>query len=563
MPSIIRKIKKGKAYYYAVQSKRVDGKPRIVWQKYLGSVETLIKRCDKSQAILPSETVLFEAGGVATLLGIAKRLGLVDLIDRIVPKREQGPSIGQYILLAALNRILDPLSKSQIGEWYQGTVLQRLWKFSSDAFTSQRYWDHMDIISEEAMDQIQNFLAEQVRKEFKIESQPLLYDTTNFFTYIDSRNDRNTLAKRGKNKQKRSDLRQVNLALLTTSNFQIPLLHKCYDGNIPDVKFFPEIVRELLSRHSAIFGSIGDATLVFDKGNLSEKTREQLLYSGTYFVAGLKAEVFPELFGSPIEKFQEALKMPGTKFYETEVELDGRSCKAVVSYSESYFTEQLASLTTTMTKCQNKLKDLNENLLSWTEAKKTKGPRPTLAQTKIRIKEILSPQHMQDLFTVTVEEHEKLLCLYYSVNRKELDRITSLRLGRTLLITNRKNWLPTEVISTYRSLEHIEEAFKHMKNRDYLRWQPAFHWTDQKIKVHTFYCVLALLLATLARKTAWEGGVELSLHALLDDLSSMKEVALFYPEKGKLKAQFTMNKMSPRQKKLADLFGTAEILATG
>ncbi len=103
-----------------------------------------------------------------------------------------------------------------------------------------------------------------------------------------------------------------------------------------------------------------------------------------------------------------------------------------------------------------------------------------------------------------------------------------------------------------------------MKNRDYLRWQPAFHWTDQKIKVHTFYCILALLLATLARKMAWEAGIETSLAGLLDDLSKMKEVALLYPDdSGKLKAQFTMNRMSPRQKKLAELFGIGEILVGG
>jgi hypothetical protein len=63
---------------------------------------------------------------------------------------------------------------------------------------------------------------------------------------------------------------------------------------------------------------------------------------------------------------------------------------------------------------------------------------------------------------------------------------------------------------------------------------------------------------------AWEAGVELTMPALLDELSSMKEIALLYPDKtGKLKACFTMNKMSPRQKKLADLFDIAEVLAAG
>jgi transposase len=564
MPSIIKKTKKGKAYYYAVQCKRVNGKPRIAWQKYLGSVEAIIKRSEQNLAPLPTETVLFEAGGVAALLSIATRLGLIDLINRIVPKRDQGPSVGHYVVLAALNRALDPLSKSQIGDWYHNTVLQRLWGFSSEVFNSQRYWDHMDMISEDSIDKIQNFLTERARKEFSLETQSLLYDTTNFFTHIDTHNNRNTIAQRGKNKQKRADLRQVNLALLTTRDFQIPLFHKAYEGNTPDIKFFPEVVTDLLSRHSAVFGPLSDATLVFDKGNFSEESKEQLLYSGTYFVAGLKAEVHPEIFAAPIDQFENALTMPGTKFYESTIEVHGKSCKAVVSYSESFFTQQLASLSVTMTKCQERLKELHGYLLSWTNEKKPKGSRPTKAKVKEKLKQILSPQHMESVFTVNLVEVGNLPCIHYSVNRQELDKITATRLGRTLLLTNRQSWLPTEIITTYRDLANIEEAFKNMKNRDYLRWQPAFHWTDQKIKAHSLYCVIALLLATLARKMAWEAGQEVSLPALLDDLSAMKEVALLYSDQGnKLKAHFTMNSMTPRQKKFAEIFGIGEILVAG
>ncbi len=563
MPSIIKKLKKGKAYYYAVQSKRVNGKPRIVWQKYLGSVEAIIKMCKENLTPLPSEITLFEAGGVAALLSVATKLGLIDLINEIAPKRKQGPSVGHYIVLAALNRVLDPQSKSQIGDWYHSTVLQRLWNFSSETFTSQRFWDHMGMISEDAIDKIQNFVALRVKKEFKIDMQSLLYDSTNFFTYIDTHNDRNTIAQRGKNKQKRSDLRQVNLALITTSDFQIPLFHRAYDGNTPDIKFFPEVVQDLLGRHRALCGSFSDATLVFDKGNLSEEMMEKLLYSDTHFVAGLKAETLPEILNLPIDEFQDALKLPGTKYYETKAELSGKTCKIVIVYTESFFTQQLASLTQTMAKCQEKLKKLQSYLLSWTEEKKPKGKRPTKSSVEEKLKNILSAQHMKQVFTIAIKIHGKQPYMRYSVNRNELDRLTSTRLGRTLLVTNRQSLLPYEVISIYRNLVNVEEAFKHMKNRDYLRWQPQFHWTDQKIKVHTLCCVLALLLATLARKTAWEGGCELSLPTLLDELSAMKEVALLYTKNGKLKTQLTMNKMSPRQKKLAELFKIGEILAAG
>ena len=114
------------------------------------------------------------------------------------------------------------------------------------------------------------------------------------------------------------------------------------------------------------------------------------------------------------------------------------------------------------------------------------------------------------------------------------------------------------------SLDAYEDAFKHLKNRQYLHWQPAFHWTDQKIAVHSFYCVLALTLVALARKAADEKGVELSLPKFLDELSEIKEVALLYStEKGKVRTHCTLSKMNPAQKKLAEIFDIGSILAQG
>jgi transposase len=418
----------------------------------------------------------------------------------------------------------------------------------------------MDMISPEAIRTIQDRLAERVRKNFHLETEVLLYDTTNFFTYIDSHNDRNGMAQRGHQKQKRNDLRQVNLALLTTRDFQIPLFHMTYQGNIPDVKFFPEIAQELLKRHSSIFGPLKESMLVFDKGNLSDDSLEKLLYSRILFIAGVKAELLPNVFTVPIEKFQDTIVMPGTKVYERAVEVCGKPCKAIVSYSESFFTQQLSSLTVSMAKCEDKLKMLQKSLLEWALGKKVKGRRPNKRQAQAAVKDILSGQHMSALFTIAWNEFG-LPCFQYSVNRKAFDELVVSRLGRTLLLTNQTNLLPDEAVLTYRDLGHIEEAFKHMKNRDYLRWQPAFHWTDQKLEVHSFYCVLALLLVTLARKSAHAAGIELSLAALLDELSAVREVALMYSQGKKIKTEFTLNRMTSRQKKLADHFEIGNVLA--
>lgn len=558
MATIIKKMKKGKAYYYAVQSARVKDKPRIVWQKYLGSVEAILQRYQEMAPVKPSEVDLFDAGGVATLLKFADRLGLFQLINETIPSKDQGPSLGHYIVLAALNRALEPTSKLQIGDWYRNTVLQRLWGFPSDAFTSQSYWNHMDRISSEDIRKIQDALALNIRKEFRIDTEVLLYDTTNFFTYIATRNDRNEIAQRGRQKQKRNDLRQVNLALLTTTDFQIPLFHTTYQGNIPDVAFFPEITQELLSRRERLFGPCKNAMLVFDKGNLSDDTFGKLLYSDIGFIGGVKADLLPEVFETPADQFKELAFIPGTKAYDHVCEMFGKSCRVVVCYSESFFTQQLNALTGCMAKCEERLKSLQKSLLAPMIGKKT-GRRPTKQHVRATVADILSGQFMKEIYNVE-SNFEGAPYIKYSVNHAALERITKSRLGRTLLFTNRKDLLVEEVIRGYRELSNIEEAFKHMKNRDYLRWQPAFHWTDQKLEVHTLCCVLALLLATLARKAACENGIEVSMTNLLDELSSIKEVALIYSKNGKIHTELTLNRMSPRQKRLAELFDIASVL---
>jgi len=553
MATITKKIKKGRAYYYAVECARVEGKPRIVWQKYLGTIDAIVERAEKAKPTRPKETVIFEAGGVAALLRIAERLKVMGLINKAVPKRDQGPTVGHYMLLAAINRALSPKSKVEIGEWYEETVLRRLWRFPKTAFSSQRFWDHMDMVSEKSIERIQEELVLRIKKEFGIDEQTLLYDTTNFFTFLATTNDRCDVAQRGHSKAKRHDLRQVGLALLVTSEYQVPLFHRVYEGNIPDVSLFPQLAKEMLGRYNKILKTSAGATLVFDKGNVSDDAMEQIVVSDQHFVAAVTANRIPHLLNTPLAQFEELPGLPGTKAFAKEETFWAKKCLFVVTYTESFFTQQLNGLTHNMTKCQKKLFDLEKSLLKWRKGK-ARGKRPTVRGVKASVNRILSPQFMKDLFEIKLEQEKGTPLLKYSVNHHALESLINERLGRTVLVTNRIEWEPKQVINAYRSLTQIEDAFKNMKNIDFLHWQPAYHWTDQKIKVHGFYCVLALLLSTLARKLAVGAGIELALPAMLKELSDIREVAVIYP-KGTMahrKDHITLSRMSPRQRKLAD-----------
>lgn len=562
MTSIIKKVKKGKVYYYAAKSARVNGKPRIVWQKYLGTVDDMIVRAQDNVASKPKEVEIFQAGGVAALLGIANRIKLVEIIDQIVPKRTQAPSVGEYILLATLNRALAPCSKLQMPDWYHKTVLRRLWRYDGSCFTSQRFWDHMDCISDDMIDKIQEGLAARIKAEFKLNPGCLLYDTTNFFTYIATGNKRNTIAKRGRSKAKRHDLRQVGLALLVSSDFQIPLFHRAYEGNRADRGIFPEICSSMKESYKTAFGAISDTTIVFDKGNVAEDALSDIVLSGQHFVCAIPKNTVLEQFEANIDTLKPVEGIPGTKASSFELELGSITYKALLTYSESNFTAQLADITDRLQNSQKALNDFSKELLSQTKKQRPGNGMRTLETVRRRVKDIVSGVYVKNIMRTNVELVEGTFHISYDIDQDRLDHLIKHDLGRTMLLTSRRDWSEREVISAYRGLNRIEGAFKAMKMDDRLHWQPMHHWTDQKIKVHALYCVLALLLASLAHKIVSEAGIDVSLPKMLNELNDIREVALFYSKElsENRTPPIVLSKMTPVQKRLADLFEIGEVL---
>src|SRR5437016_11897091 len=83
----------------------------------------------------------------------------------------------------------------------------------------------------------------------------------------------------------------------------------------------------------------------------------------------------------------------------------------------------------------------------------------------------------------------------------------------------------------YPSHHHVEATISTMKDQHFVGWEPLYHWADQKIRVHAFYCVLALTLAGLLHREAHRAGLELSLGALCRELSSICEIINLYPSR--------------------------------
>src|SRR5207247_8523165 len=100
---------------------------------------------------------------------------------------------------------------------------------------SQRFWDQMDLFEPEHFAPMQRELWRRMHERFPLGEQFLVYDTTNYDTFIHTFNSRPSLPQRGKNKQKRADLRQISLALVVDEERGLPLYYRCYEGHVTDV----------------------------------------------------------------------------------------------------------------------------------------------------------------------------------------------------------------------------------------------------------------------------------------------------------------------------------------
>jgi transposase len=272
MGTIIKKIIHGIPYYYYVESKRVNGRPTLVNQQCLGTAQKLREKVqgdDKSlqeRALYSSE---YDYGMVALLYDLAARLDFVGIIDSFVTKRRQGASVGMYMAIEAINRVVAPSSTTELQKWYQATYLPNMTNVKAPTFTSQNFWNNTSKISEEALEAMDDEIISKMLSVYDIDVSNLIYDATNFFTYIDTKQE-SELAKRGHCKSKRNDLRVVGLSLMVSPDFSIPLIHETYPGNMNDAKQFAYMVNRLKHRCKALTGKDNNVTIVFDRGNNSE-----------------------------------------------------------------------------------------------------------------------------------------------------------------------------------------------------------------------------------------------------------------------------------------------------
>ena len=525
----------GHTYYYLSQWGWRDGKCRRLSQQYLGKLEDFSPRLTGAGPT-PAYAESFDWGRPLALWQAAQRAELIPLADQICPKRQQGLSAGTYLALAAINRAVHPVSKRQLWDWLVKTVLVRVVPgVSEEALRSQRFWDSFEAWETDTLHTLWKGLLQRAVQRENIDLSRLCYDGTNFYTFIDTFNVQNHLARRGKNKQGRTNLRQVSYALVCAARGQWPLYYEVYEGNRNDSRQFGE----MLGRFAAFYEGLAPAgtpppktTLVFDKGNNSAANFALIDTLGLDYVGAVKLGEVAEWAHASNEqdaRWQACPGLEGTKAFRVQALVYGRVRTLVVSWHEGLFQAQWATVQSELARALAKLESLRQGLERRHRGEVKGGQAPTVNSVQKQCDEILHREHLNEVVVIEVgTEAQGIPTLQYHVAAGALERLADTRLGKNILVTSQSAWSDAQVIEAYRSQFLIEEMFQQMKDRDLGCWWPMFHWTDRKIQVHGLYCTVALLLRAMVGRQVREAGIDLPLAGLWAQLERVREIVNVY-----------------------------------
>jgi transposase len=549
MAFLRKKKSRGKTYYYVAESKRVNGKPRVVNEVYVGPIErirelalgaTLEKQISKLQVL--------EWGSLAAVEAIEREIGLVDIVNNIVPKRKQGISVGEYIYLAVMNRCIAPKSKRVLSEWFKKRALFEFRSVDLSLLSSQRFWDHFSVIDQQAIDQIGRTVAEKVVARYHPAPDWFLFDTTNFYTFMDALTS-SKLCRPGYNKQGRHNLRQIGLALLIDRAEGIPLYHQVYAGNMHDSTLFRCLLENILELIHSFGKTKEKLTLVFDKGINAEETMSQLDDDlKVHFVTSYSCWHIPRIAATKLDSFAPLGGTINTDrdpedhllAYRTSHELWGKDRTVIVTYNPKTARKKEHRF-------EQKLDTVRQELLTVRRKVRDQAPHWRDGDTiKERVVNVLTEHKAKSFFSTEVKEEKGKLVFsfrqrpYYVQKTKDL-------MGRQVLVTDRTDLSTEDIVSAYTQRNRIEDRYKQMKSPFKIAFMPQYHWTDQKIRVHMLTCTLALTYLAVMNCKLKQSGITESIDTVMESLRELHSCLIYQSSTGKPIRQ--LETMSSLQKK--------------
>ena len=502
---------------------RVNGKVKVASQVYIGSPERVVELMKGG----PDETAIRlkieEFGALWASLQMDADLGIASIIDEVVPKdpRETGPSVGEYFLYAILNRMVAPCSKRALPEFYANTAIGVIRPVDVDELTSERYWAKWDRVSQEHIEEIQRRFFKRIWEVEKPNADCLLFDTTNYYTFMASENE-SELAKRGKNKAGRDNLRQVGLGLLVARDTRLPLYSVVYPGNRHDSKLFNSIMEDMFKVVLDLDKTKERLTVIIDKGMNSEDNFAWIdEHQRIHFITTYSPSYAEDLAAISLDQFEPVKTTRNSDLpeedrmvaYRTKREFWGKERAVVITHYPPTARKQDYTF-------QSKLESLRQELLVMRSKVRDRAPHWRDPEAiRDRYNRICEDLHISSAYyELSFEQSGDQLSLGFRKNVYAVEKKRQ-TFGRTIIVTDNKDWTTTDIIQANLDRWEVEECFRESNSTMSVR--PFYHWTDSKIRCHLLCCVIALTYLRRLELRMERQGIKRTARNILDDLSHL------------------------------------------
>ena len=491
-----RKKISGKIYYYLVISTKIKGKTKRVWQKYLGPEDKFKEKAERLMIKFDDdyEFKTKSFGMEYALFKIAQKLNFEQIIDDNVSKRDQGLTVGQYMLIASLNRCINPTSKRSLKSWLDGSILKGVIPSIDTYLNANAYLNHFQYLTLEIIDKIQMQINLTLINEFDVKMKHLFYDPTNFYTYINPKQANQTLARHGKSKEGRFVLNLIGLSVLCTQDGGLPILHQTYPGNEQDAAHFKKQHIRIINHIHKYGLTPSEITLVFDKGNISENSIQKLNNEKMKFVCSVRPSTLKDLNLLLTKDDFKLQTLPNDKkvgIKEYRREFHGFDTRLFVIYDPP---RQKYNSANKLKKIQNRLIAIEE----WFTGRLNYKKWTSMVEVEKKIRSLIGKTFL-DCINYQIEGIDGDLNYNVWINEAELKIIMD-RMGKSFYMSNDNDTKAIDLIWLYRQQYTVERIFNYVKLGNIVPFRPMRHYIDSSIRGHMFNVVLGLLMMMMLHR---------------------------------------------------------------
>lgn len=552
MAHLHKKVKKDHTYYYIRESQRIKGRPTIINQVYLGTADKVQSLLDFPEGSLPEGFSPKEYGSVFLFNELDQEIDLAAMIDELLPpgKKIRGPSLGEIIFYAAMNRAIAPTSKRKLATWYEQTDIQRIRPVRLTSLSSQNFWNHWDRVRTPELQKIKNrFFKKIIALTNPADNAHLFLEASLLFPTVGNG------SRPGGPRPAKPNRRTVKVALLTNQQ-GIPIFYQAYEDDEPVGKYFDQILSTLLGKVAALGASPQDLTILLGIGVNSGPLREKIAgQPHCHYLAVVAPEVSPALLRLPLSRYaylpcrhNQRLQERGEAHYSLRyaVAEAPQAGQEVIIFDPAVYKKARRDL-------RDKIQKLRQDLIVWQRELRQQPAEQAAAELRSRFANRcqdlgLSPEIMhlalvQDNGRTTVQSR---------LNRAYCAGLLK-KMGKFVVHTDRLDWSPEE----FCDLAVERGLLGDSPNRPPTMFQsaltPQYHWTDSKIPIHVFVCMVALTYLCFLQRRLTTAGLLITAKEAMEEMRALKTAIFLLSEDSKPLRLF--EEPSDLQVKIIDALG--------